>query len=707
MSSRMPDSPPPAAERNTKSIWLLAGVALLATMPSLASAQEPGADSSATVYASDYFARFNPVTAEDMVKRIPGFTLQDGQDRRGFAGASGNVLINGERSSSKTPLSEQLARIAARDVLRIDLYSGGFGAGDSTGQSLYVDVRLRVREAASSTRTFVAQVSRLDPSGTLNPLLIATSAFKLSDASVNLSVQAQPSRRGRIEFDRTLTNAGGSLLEQGPELLQGSYREIRLSGRATWSPGANDTLSLNAQIIPSRDGRHTFSEVRDPSGALLRVEDSLVEGRDAYSGEIGGDWERKLSAGSSFKVIGLASRRETGSDERFSNFSAATRGTRDTLIQRSSESGEYILRGVYSWNPGPSHVLELGAEGAFNFLDSALDVRVRSGTSVLNATPPIANTRVEEERGEISITDYWRPGGSISLESGLRVETSRISQSGDATQERTFTYWKPRLRLTWDPEGDSQFRVLVERDVAQLDFTEFATAVSIFDGNQFIGNPDLEPERTWRAQAEWERRLGAKGVVVVSAFRDQVEAVQDRIPIGAFDGPGNLGDGWRHGVRLDATFPLDGLGLDGGQLRVKGLLQETEVTDPVTGAGRRFSDEADWSYSIDLRQPIPDRKLLVGVILEQAALTEAFLQRELRLNEFEDPGVEVFVESTAIRGLVVRLSLQDALRPVELRERRFFSPDRSTPGNLTRVERRLATGAFGTRSLSLRVSGRF
>ena len=110
-----------------------------------ASAQGNASGAPAEAFAAEYFAPFNPVSAEDMVRRIPGFTLNNGEDRRGLAGAAGNVLINGERPSSKTPISEQLARLSARDVLRIDLYAGGSDGGELRGQGLYVDVRMRPR----------------------------------------------------------------------------------------------------------------------------------------------------------------------------------------------------------------------------------------------------------------------------------------------------------------------------------------------------------------------------------------------------------------------------------------------------------------------------------------------------------------------------------------------------------------------------------
>lgn len=668
-------------------------------------AQGVASGAPAEAFAAEYFAPFNPVSAEDMVRRIPGFTLNNGEDRRGLAGAAGNVLINGERPSSKTPISEQLARLSARDVLRIDLYAGGSDGGELRGQGLYVDVRMRPRDA-KATNTFVAQFSQLDPGDTINPLIVATSTFKLADASVNVALQAQPSRRGRIEYEKELRSPSGALLEQGEEFLQGKYWEYKLSARTSWKPTAVDAFNLNAQVTPSRDGRHTYSETFNSLGVPLRTEDSSVTGDNAWAAELGGDWERKLSDTTSFKLIGLASGKHTGSDERYTTRPVAG-SRRDTLIERGADSGEYVGRGVLTWRPNSSHSVDFGIEGAFNYLDSALDIRVQTPLGTINATPPVANTRVEEIRGEAYVSDFWQVAPGLKMEAGLAVETSRISQSGDAEQERDFTFLKPRFNVTWSASPVDQVRLLLNRDVAQLDFTEFASAVSLFDGTQNIGNPDLEPERTWRGQVDWERRFGAKGVLTLSAFHDEVEAVQDQIPIAGLDGPGNLGSGSRTGIKLDATAPLDWIGLPGGEARLKGVMQETRVDDPVTELSRSFSDEADWSYSLDVRQPLPSLKLLWGVLYERADDVQLFRLRELRTTGWGEANLDLYVETTAIKGLVIRFTVQDVLLPVETRERTFFTPDRSDPANVSSVETRGAIGGYGTRSYGVRVSGRF
>lgn len=84
-----------------------------------------------TVYPASFFQQFAPSTALQVVERVPGFRLQDiDQDVRGFGQAAGNVVINGERPSSKSDnLETLLAQIPAARVLRVEVGPGdGFGA---------------------------------------------------------------------------------------------------------------------------------------------------------------------------------------------------------------------------------------------------------------------------------------------------------------------------------------------------------------------------------------------------------------------------------------------------------------------------------------------------------------------------------------------------------------------------------------------------
>ena len=125
----------------------LTSQALAQTAPTTAVAATQQSDT--TSFAAAYFAPYNPVTAADMVSRIPGFELRDGDDRRGFGGTAGNLLINGERPSSKATPSDLLKRIPATDVARIDVVAGTNAQSDVRGQSQF---RKRSRDSCSYYR---------------------------------------------------------------------------------------------------------------------------------------------------------------------------------------------------------------------------------------------------------------------------------------------------------------------------------------------------------------------------------------------------------------------------------------------------------------------------------------------------------------------------------------------------------------------------
>ncbi len=78
----------------------------------------------AQVFEPAYFTQYAPRTALDMVGRIPGFQLEESDDKRGLGQGGANVLINGERISGKTDPRDQLSRITAPNVVRIEIVDG-------------------------------------------------------------------------------------------------------------------------------------------------------------------------------------------------------------------------------------------------------------------------------------------------------------------------------------------------------------------------------------------------------------------------------------------------------------------------------------------------------------------------------------------------------------------------------------------------------
>src|SRR6056297_2953431 len=120
---------------------------LLLQAPTVIAETQPGVPESqglsedTVIYPASFFNSYQPVSAADMVAQVPGFQVSDGDGSRGFAGAGGNVLINGERPSSKQDsVSSILARIPASRVARIELIRGNTGRFDAGGQAMLVNV---------------------------------------------------------------------------------------------------------------------------------------------------------------------------------------------------------------------------------------------------------------------------------------------------------------------------------------------------------------------------------------------------------------------------------------------------------------------------------------------------------------------------------------------------------------------------------------
>jgi hypothetical protein len=79
----------------------------------------------AKTYTPADFARFAPRTALDMLNQVPGFVIQQADERRGLGQATANVLINGERIPGKSnDVVTELGRISAANVIRIEIVDG-------------------------------------------------------------------------------------------------------------------------------------------------------------------------------------------------------------------------------------------------------------------------------------------------------------------------------------------------------------------------------------------------------------------------------------------------------------------------------------------------------------------------------------------------------------------------------------------------------
>ena len=204
--------------------------------------------------------------------------------------------------------------------------------------------------------------------------------------------------------------------------------------------------------------------------------------------------------------------------------------------------------------------------------------------------------------------------------------------------EKTLYFAKPRGVVTWSPTPDNQVRLRVEREVGQLNFDDFVAATSA--GVVTSGNPDLEPEQAWVAEAAYERRFWKSGSVVLTARHFEITDVIDRAPdpSGQFDAPANIGEGARDELALTMTLPVDRLGLRDGVLRGESTWRRSEVIDPTTGETREISGEHPIDWEVHYTQGLPRWKASWGF-----DVYGAFRETHYRFNEVQTVKLRTFV----------------------------------------------------------------
>jgi len=634
---------------------LLVLVSFSATAAALSG--EDGASSSITVYPAPFFAAAQPSSSFDMLAVLPGYVFSESDsDVRGFSGAFGNVLIDGSRPTNKQETLESvLRRIPAAAVERIELIRAGAPGVDMQGQTVLANV---VRRREAQTRGSIEGESGFYERGFHAPRLAGEFSRRSARDLLEFSAAAYEvvddehgiGTRPRASPDGTVLKESQYIQDEGERIreLAGLYERTV----------ANGTLRMSASLRSEKSGADISEHVTFPEVSVSTVR----EFGDEDGAEFGVNWEQPLAGDRRLELLAThrASVEHGGEIE---NESDAV-----TLFMQDVDASESIVRGALRWNQGQLSI-DTGIEGALNVLESFSSLE-EDGVAI---PVPNGTTRVEEHRGELFAIASWPLSPACQMEAGSRFEYSRLGLSGDSTLNKSFFFVKPRVLATWTMSGNDRLRLLLEREVGQLDFEDFAGSASLSSSTVTAGNPDLEPERTWRVEAAWEHGFWESGVLVLAARHERIEELIDRIPIIAdepFDAVGNIGDGQRTEVEFNLTLPLDRIGIPSGLLRTRALWRDGSATDPTTHESRQISEDLPREIDIQFSQQWPHARLRWGVDLNLASAAREHYFDEVRIESL-GTRLDVFAQYDPTPHWNVRVSANNLTDRSAVRERQI------------------------------------
>ena len=697
------------------------------------SAQDAGDEASTVVYAADYFAQWQPITALDMLDRIPGQGAAGGPSNnssnipgnptsggRGLGSGDGNqILINGKRIAGKNNSAiGQLDRIPATQVREFQIIRGTSGDLDVRGSGQIVNVIL-LEELSSSSISYEASIERYQdqnfrPGGTLS--LSGTRG----DLDYLFVSRSQP--RYRVSIGDEYSMLGDySLNDLVLETRTQDQAVNEISTNLGYDLSDRSSIRVNAlyatQDSPVDVERYT-TNLRVTPNSLLSEREAIPSERSNW--EVGGDYELNLANGQRFKLLAIANQNNNDSvRERFVLQDDNTE-QKDLYLGNNNVTEEQIVRGSYTLSVFGEQSLEFGLERAQTTLDSSLTLGLvdEAGTpsetvgGLVPQTVSNANSSVQEIRYEPFAIHNWTLSPTLSLESTLLYESSEITQSGDLNNTRDFSFVKPKLDLRFNPSTNVQLRGSVEKIVNQLSFADFVAVRDETDNDSdtLEGNVDLRQQWQWRYTFNGEYRLPDDlGVLNAEFFYAQHEDVIDRLDSSTSEDNlqsvnGNIGDGIEMSMNLSASVRATPLGMPNLLITTSLNLQDSEVTDPFLGIERRFLNYQRGRFTLFFRHDIPNLRANWGMQYFDR-VDGGMFRYDVDDIEFNvgEPRVNLFAEYRDKKGVTYRFDAGALTNGSQCRQRRRFV-GRTVDNILEETERRCTTTGL---ELAFRVNGTF
>ena len=374
-------------------------------------------EDSTIVYEASYFTDYNPVSVNDMIDRIPGVSISGNSGGRGL-GSGGDLLINGQRLAGKdNSPRDQLSRIAAREVERIEIIRGTSGELAVRGSGQVVNIVLQNTGTRASTSVEVSSdLHRQD--GTLQPGASISHSRQSGGLSMMFNLLADPKYSYQ---EGTEYSTDGAL--NPTQTMEQFYTRDRMNYQASTTVGYRydqHRMQVNALYgmsdHPVDLERHFYQP--DMPATMDRQERETNE-YEQNNWEVGGDYEYSFANGSRALMLFVVNdQTDDRIFDRFNNDSPANMASEEKVmfIDSDERTRERIVQGNYNWSLSDYQDMQLGLERAQTILDTKLLLGKNTGDEAPSAEygglrPAFSasnqGTTVEEMRYEGFAVHNW------------------------------------------------------------------------------------------------------------------------------------------------------------------------------------------------------------------------------------------------------------------------------------------------------------
>jgi outer membrane receptor protein involved in Fe transport len=643
----------------------------------------------ALTYDLDYFQRFEPLTAGDALKRAPSVAFlsdvleSDGARLRGLDPSYTQVLINGEKvPGSGVDRSFFVDRIPAELIERIEVVRSG--SANRSGDAMAGTLNIVLRDAYSLDGGFVRAGALMFNDGRVRETIGGVYATEVGPGRLligaNLQGRRNPKEKKSLRYSEPpASDANFSNREDQTDLRNGTDYSANLNYTMPLSGGE---LELGAFYIKTdRTQDENSWEYDAPVGGGLETVNNQVVEIDQENITLSARYEREMLGGKTTFKLGYANFTESNVDtEEETDFTRSPDRFTGDLTLTDLDDTEISAKLAHKRPLGATE-LEVGLQ----YQKKERDTRIVTDRNRFNlpGANPAYGPFVDVDGGvnaieETRLDPYVMlsgDAGPVRWEAGLRYETTDVTivdqtvAAAERTNSKDYGILLPSAHLRWSLTPADRITVSVARTIRRPGFNEISPALLTAElgDNDFLGNPDLEPETAWGVDVGYERRLGRTGVAGINFFyRD----VQDLIEIAntgdeGDEGPGtfvltsrNAGDGQVWGVEVDLSTPLTAFGLNDTGVFLNYSWLDSDVTDEF--GSRRFNSQADYVFNIGFIQDLPAYGAAFGATYRKQGDAFGRIVGEEVTTRY-DGDLEMFAEKRFGKAVTIRFTASNIL----------------------------------------------
>jgi outer membrane receptor for ferrienterochelin and colicins len=587
------------------------------------------------IIGRDEIERFGDASVGDLLKRLPGVTMQGRPGRggairmRGLGGGYTQILLDGERVAPGVSLDslapEQIERI---EILRAPTAETGARAIAGT---INIITREGFTKRLNDLRlTLGAENDRLQPA------VAWTRNDTLAGLIYNFSLSASRDDRRSDSRTRTLARniAGDEVTLDQTDT--GSVREQRqglhATGRLQWRGEQGDAVTLTPVLIHGTGRTQRRGLLRQSVGTTAAPYEQADTASDSGFTllRLNALWNHPLAEGARMEWRTGVSESRSANDS-LRQEQTGGRLTRALQDHADTRDRSLSLNGKFSKPFENEHNGVAGGEAESNR-------RSEARTTLQDGAPLLVDfgdsLQASSTRLALYAQDEWTISPRWAAHAGLRWEGIRTEGGGASNRS---SVWTPLLHAVWkpDPKSRNQVRFSLTRSYRspslqnliarpRIDTRDPVPGANERTHPDLAGNPNLLPELATGIDVALERYLGGSGLLSANLFHRQIKnymrsqtALED---VSWSPGqpryvsrPQNVGNALTQGIELEAKARLSDLVADAPKidLRANASLFRSRV-DRVPGPDNRLDQQPSYTANLGADYRLPGLPLSVG-----------------------------------------------------------------------------------------------